>query len=129
CNAYDVNPLKARFRNCIFFGSKIDQVTLADFSNNDPSKFDYQLEHCIVRVKDLLKTNAYPDFLEHCQPCLNATNQDTLFLDPNRDNYHLDSLHSIANGYAVPIPGIEKDLDGKTRDAVMPDAGAFEIEF
>ncbi len=129
CNDFDLKPLKARFRNCIFFGSKADQVTLADFSDNDPAQFDYQLEHCIVRVKDLLKTNAYPDFLDHCQPCLNATSQDTIFLDPNRDNYHLDSLHSIANRYALPLPGIDKDLEGKLRDAVMPDAGAFEIEF
>ncbi len=129
CNDYDVKPLKARFRNCIFYGSKADQVTLADFSTNDPSQFDYQLEHCIVRVKDLLKPNAYPDFLDHCQPCINATPQDTLFLDPDRDNYRLDSLHSIANGYALPVPGIDVDLDGKMRNATMPDAGAFEVEF
>ena len=129
CNDYDVKPLKARFRNCIFYGTKADQVTLADFSTSDPTQFDYQFEHCIVRVKDLLKPNAYPDFLEHCQPCVNASPQDTIFLDPNRDNYRLDSLHSIANGYALPLPGIDKDLDGKMRNAVMPDAGAFEIEF
>jgi len=129
CNDFDLKPLKARFRNCILFGSKADQVTLADFSDNDPSLFDYQLQNCIVRVKDLLKPNAYPDFLDHCQPCLNATAQDTLFLDPNRDDYHLDSLNSIANRYALPLPGIDKDLDGKTRDAIMPDAGAYEIEF
>ena len=129
CNDYDLNPLKARFRNCIFYGSKADQITLSDRSSADSSQFYYQLEHCIVRVKELLKPNAYPDFLDHCQPCLNATPQDTIFLDPNRDNYRLDSLGSIANGYAVPLLGTVRDLDGKLRDVVKPDAGAFEIEF
>ncbi len=129
CNTYDLNPLKARFRNCIFYGSKADQITLADYSENDPTQFNYQLQNCIVRVKDLLKPNAYPNFLEHCQPCINAMSQDTLFLDPNQDNYRLDTMGSVANGYAVPLTGVDKDLDGKMRDPVQPDAGAFEIEF
>ncbi len=129
CNNFDLKPLKARFRNCIFYGTKADQITLADYSQDDSSQFDYQLQNCIVRVKDLLKPNAHPDFLGRCQPCLNATPQDTLFLDSNRDNYRLDSLGSIANAYAVPLPGIDQDLDGKMRNAVKPDAGAFEIEF
>jgi hypothetical protein len=77
----------------------------------------------------LLDDNAYPDFFDHCQPCLNADSQDTIFIDPNRDLYRLDSMHSIANRYAVPVPGIDKDLDGKNRDAVTPDAGCYEIEF
>jgi len=129
CNDYDLNALKARFRNCIFYGTKADQIALGDYSDNNPPMFDYQLQNCIVRVRDLLKPNAYPTFLEHCQPCLNATPQDKIFLDPNQDNYRLDSLGSVAKGYALPLPGIDKDLDGKTRDAVTPDAGAFEIEF
>jgi hypothetical protein len=29
----------------------------------------------------------------------------------------------------LPVPGITKDLDGKLRDATMPDAGCYEIEF
>ncbi|MBL7824992.1 MAG: right-handed parallel beta-helix repeat-containing protein [Saprospiraceae bacterium] len=128
CEAYVSNPLKARFQNCIFFGSRADQITLFD-RLDDPGQFDYQFTNCIVRVRDLLKENSYPDFLDHCVPCLNADQQDTIFLDPNKRDFHLDTLHSIANRYAVPLPGIDTDLDGKMRDAVAPDAGCFEIEF
>jgi hypothetical protein len=109
-------------------GSRNDQITLFD-RLDDPSMFDYELKNCIVRVRDLIKDTAYPDFFDHCQPCINATSQDTIFLDVNKRDFHLDTLHSIANRYAVPIPGIVKDLDNKDRDAVTPDAGCYEIEF
>ena len=122
------NRLQARFQNCILFGSRADQITLFD-RVDDPAMFDYELKNCIVRVRDLIKDNAYPDFLMHCQPCINADLQDTIFLDPNRYNFRLDTMHSIANRYGVPVPGVDKDLDGKMRDADMPDAGCYEIEF
>lgn len=128
CSNYVAYPLKAQFRNCIIFGSRADQITLFD-RVNDPALFDYQLKNCIVRVRDLLKTDAYPDFMDHCQPCINTDNQDTIFIDPGKNRYRLDTLHSIANRFAAPIPGIDKDLDGKMRDALTPDAGCFEIEF
>lgn len=128
CEGFVSNPLKARFQNCIFFGSRADQITLFD-RLDIPDQFDYQFQNCIVRVRDLLKENSYPDFLDHCVPCLNADNQDTLFLDPNQYKFRLDTLNSIANRYAVPVPGIEADLDGKMRDGTTPDAGCYEIEF
>jgi len=128
CASFVSYPLRARFQNCILFGSRADQITLFD-RLNDPFQFDYQFKNCIVRVRDLIKSDATPEFLVYCDPCLNATNQDTIFLDPNRDEYHLDTLHSIANRYAAPVIGISTDLDGKARDAGKPDAGCFEIEF
>lgn len=128
CGNFVSFKLQARFQNSILFGSRADQITLFD-RLDDPSQFDYQLQNCIVRVKDLLKPTAYPDFLDHCQPCLNADGQDTIFVNPSKYNFRLDTLHSIANRYAIPQPGIDKDLDGKLRDAVTPDAGCYEIEF
>jgi hypothetical protein len=82
-----------------------------------------------VRVRDLIKETAYPDFTDHCNPCLNADSGDTIFVNPDQHYFRLDTLHSVANGYALPVPGITKDLDGKLRDATMPDAGCYEIEF
>ena len=128
CYEYSLFPLLARFQNCIFYGSRADQISLFD-RLNDGSQFDYQFQHCIVRVRDLLKETANPDFIDHCQPCLYADNGDTIFVNPDQHHFRLDTLHSVANRYAVPIPGIAKDLDGKLRDATMPDAGCYEIEF
>lgn len=129
CQTYYINPLRARFYNCIAYGSRADQIGLFDRVGNDPALFDYRFEHCVVRVRDLIKPEAYPDFPDHCQPCFFAEQGDTLFLDPNRNNYRLDTLGSAANRYAVPVPGLDTDLDGKMRDPLTPDAGCFEIEF
>jgi len=128
CGNFVANKLQARFQNCILMGSRPDQISLFD-RLSDPSQFDYQLKNCIVRVRELIKPTAYPDFLDHCQPCLNATAIDTIFVNPGNRNFRLDTLHSIANRYAIPLPGIDRDLDGKMRDATNPDAGCYEIEF
>lgn len=127
CTDYSLYRLNAFFKNCILFGSKIDQFTLFDRENN-PTNFNYKFENCIVRAKDLLKPNATPDFLDHCQPCLNLATKDTIFVDPNADNYYLDTLHSKANGYAAPLQNILKDLENRDRDPVFPDLGCFELK-
>ncbi len=128
CQNYVANKLTARFKNCIFFGSREDEITLFD-RVGDGTLFDYRFENCIVRVKDLLDPKAYPTFLDHCQPCLNLTSKDTIFINPSENEFRLDTLHSKANGFGMPILGISTDLDGKMRDEVTPDVGCFEIEF
>jgi hypothetical protein len=126
CMNYELNPLHARFQNCIISGSRADQVSLYN-RTTDPSQLDYNFKNCIVRVHDLLDPKDTPDFFDHCNPCKNATSQDTIFADPNNYNYHLDSLHSIAQKYAFPIGNLSTDLEGKQRDATHPDAGCYEI--
>jgi hypothetical protein len=127
CENYSLYRLNALFKNCILFGSQADQVSLFDREDN-PANFNYKFEHCIIRVKDLLKPTAWPDFLDHCQPCLNLDNKDTIFVDPNRDVYYLDTLNSRASGYGVPIPGILYDLENRERDLTAPDIGCFELK-
>ncbi len=126
CESYVLYRMNARFKNCILFGSRSDQINLFDRENN-PANFFYQFENCIVRVKDLIKPTAWPDFTDHCQPCLLLDQQDTIFVDPNKDIYYLDTLHSKASGYAMPLPNITKDLEDKERDPVFPDIGCFEL--
>ncbi|MBK9335821.1 MAG: right-handed parallel beta-helix repeat-containing protein [Lewinellaceae bacterium] len=128
CGDFSAFPLHARFTNCILLGGRADQITLFD-RTEVPGEFDYQFQNCIVRVRDLLLPNDTPDFFDFCNPCLNAENQDTVFLSIPDKNFRLDTLHSKANRYAVPIPGINTDLDGKLRDPATPDAGCYEIEF
>lgn len=127
CENYSLYRLNALFKNCILFGSRADQFSLVDREDN-PANFNYRFENCIVRVKDLIKPNAWPDFLDHCQPCLNLDFRDTIFVNPNEDNYYLDTLHSKANGYGVPLPGILKDLDEQDRDPIRPDIGCYELQ-
>jgi hypothetical protein len=128
CNiVLGVNDLDVSFINSIIFGSKRDEISLADIAQGEAA-FNYSFANCIVRVNELTDPlQGFPDFFDHCNPCINATPQDLLFEDPNEDDYRLDSL-SIAEEMALPIPGILLDLVGTLRDAAKPDIGCFEYK-
>ena len=123
-------PLKASFRNSIIFGSRRDEIELADVTENDGPKdvdFEIQFENCIVKVDELLmqQDGLYGNFFgSQCQPCINGAFGDALFVDPNEDDYLLDSL-SIAINQGQLIPSITTDLLGNLRDS-EPDLGCFE---
>lgn len=128
CSIRAEDRLTANFRNSIIFGSRKDEIQLSDISGGKGlANFNIKLENCIVAVSDLLKEQGglYAEFLgKECKPCINATRNDLLFVDPNADNYHLDSL-SIAINQGQVIPEILFDLEGNPRDG-MPDIGCFE---
>ena len=91
--------------------------------------FNIQFQDCIVRVDDLLEADdgAYSNFfVEQCSPCINGERNDILFVGPNEDDYHLDSL-SIAIDVAASLPGIMTDLENNTRDT-SPDIGCYEYQ-
>lgn len=124
--------LTAKFLNCVLFGSKRDEIIISDFTGEqgqNPFQLDYSFQHCIVRVDQITNANlGFPDFFDHCNPCINATPQDALFVSANEDDYHLDTL-SIAEEMAIPVPGILIDLEGTQRDLVKPDIGCFEYKY
>lgn len=128
CNQRAENRLLGLFRNCIFFGSRRDQVLLADYTGrSDPNLFDVSFQNCVVRTERLLTDNSglYADFFDtYCRDCVNGNSQDRLFLNLEEDDYHLDTL-SIAKDVGVPLSGLELDLDGVSRDD-RPDAGCYE---
>ena len=130
CNVVDLNPLRARLRNSILFGSSRDELSLFDLSGVDgPDDFDLDLIDCIVRLDDVLDPNEaafIPDFFDRfCDNCVNGNAQDPLFTAPSDLDYSLDTL-SIAQGIAAPLNGLALDLIGTERDPVAPDAGALE---
>jgi parallel beta helix pectate lyase-like protein len=123
-------PLNISVQNSIIFGSRRDEISISDFTGgSDPSSLSYSLSDCIVRINDLTDPNqGFPDFFDHCMPCINANTQDAIFASINDDDYHLDTL-SIAEGMAVPIPSVLIDLEGTDRDAAKPDMGCFEYKY
>lgn len=122
-------PLDIRLLNCIVAGSKRDEIAISDFTGGqNPAFLQYDFSHCIVKVNDLLDPNVgFPDFFDHCDPCIVAKNQDPLFVSTAEDDYHLDTL-AIAEGKAMPVPTIFIDLEGTPRDATAPDIGCFEYK-
>ncbi|MCB0704109.1 MAG: hypothetical protein KDC34_02325 [Saprospiraceae bacterium] len=132
CQEFDIYPLEASFRNSIIYGSRKDEVSLSDFTGGmEPDFYQISFSDCIVRVEDLLDPDkgGYPNFFEDfCTPCLNAGQTAVVFADPNEDDYHLDTL-SIAEELAIPIPGLDLDLDFQLRDSEKPDVGCYEYQY
>ena len=119
------HPLQATLRNSIFFGSSADAIALLDISQNGANTaFNYQFDHCILRLDNLLQR--FPDFSDRCNSCLSPAFRDPLFLNASRDSFQLDSM-SVAIEAANPIPGIDIDLPGRLRDTERPDIGAYEF--
>lgn len=122
-----VNQLNATFRNSIIVGSAGDEILLSDATSDQPDPlFDVRFEHCIVKVNELLDMDAYPDFFSTlCDPCIEYSFSDTLFVAQEVFDFHLDTL-SIAEHMAMPIPTITTDLDEVMRDPQTPDIGCYE---
>lgn len=122
--------LNANFKNSIIFGSRRDEISLVDGDacvEGLTNGMNYFFEDCIVRVDELLEQEEFDDFLDRCNPCQNADNNDVIFEAPNEDIYYLDTL-SIAEMKAAPI-SIVRDLDGNLRDGTAPDVGCYEYQY
>lgn len=121
------NEMNASFTNCIIMGSRNDEISFSDGCSDLPLNVSF--ENCIVKVNELLEN--YPDFFtNNCinSSCFNYDNSEPLFEDQFEGDYHLDSL-SFAEEKAIPLAGIPMDLDGDTRDGLMPDIGCYESDY
>ncbi len=100
------------FTNCIFYGSKEDEI-LPDDIESAGVEFHYSFINCLIRTK--LNTSGLP-----YTSCI--FNKDPLFVDVFKNDFHLDSGSVCINsGTSAPIT----DIICKPRDA-MPDIGAYE---
>lgn len=121
------NKLTASIRNSIMVGSSTDEIWMIDAGLTPGELFDISMHHNIVVVEELLEPDQYPDFFEnYCSECFEWMHGDTLFVDMDKHDYHLDTS-SVAEMKALPIPGITDDLETFLRDAMMPDIGCYEF--
>jgi len=128
CNKFDTYPMVARFTNCIFFGSRRDEISLFNAARQTKSsELDYRFENCVFRVEELLGLDNYPEFKSYATNCVYGKPLDRLFIDVDKDDYHLDSL-SVASDKAKFLMDIPIDIDGKVRNTQKPDVGSFERE-
>lgn len=128
CSVNSVFPLEAEVTNCIFFGSRRDEIIIQDASErSEPVLFQLDMNHCLVKVDELLTRDEarYGDFFStYCLDCINGEQSDALFLDRAEDDYQLDTL-SIAQDRGLVIPEFPLDLLGTPRGS-EPDIGCYE---
>lgn len=119
------NPVNLTMNNCIVIGDGQDEVIFNNRSEEED--FEYQLDHCIVQVDELLEVVDFANFFENCNDCLNVGIQDTVFNDVLSFDFRLDTM-SVALDRAIPIMGVDVDIIGRSRNSVMPDPGCYEFE-
>jgi hypothetical protein len=119
-----LNPLKARFTNCILTGADQDEIGLGRFSN-EADFFDYEFNHCGVRVNEILEPKNHPDFFENCLSCVDIKPGNKVFRNTFENDFTLDSM-SVMLGKALPLQGILNDITGKMRKST-PDPGCYEL--
>ena len=128
CSVNSLFPLNAQLTNCIFFGSRRDEIIIQDATDRQQAAFfNLDMNHCLVKVDELLTRNSvqYGDFFAtYCLNCFNGDQNDALFLDRAVDDYHLDTL-SVAQNRGISLPAFPLDLEGTPRDE-NPDIGCYE---
>ncbi|MEL6970797.1 MAG: right-handed parallel beta-helix repeat-containing protein [Bacteroidota bacterium] len=128
CSVNSVFPLQAEFTNCIFFGSRRDEIIVQDVSERqEAALFQLDMSHCLVKVDEFLTRDdgLYSDFFStYCLDCINGEQNDALFLNRAEDDYQLDTL-SIAQDRATILSEFPLDLLGTPR-GMEPDLGCFE---
>lgn len=126
--AVDLYRSNIDITNSIIHGPTQDEINLDDYTRmEEPNQLNFLFENCIVRVDEILDTDAYPNFFDNCISCLNALPNDTLFRLSEENDYRLDTI-SIAEMRAMPITNISSDILGYPRDPSAPDIGCYEFE-
>lgn len=124
CVDAKASVLNLEIRNSILYSSQPDGLTMLD-ATEDPDFFRVSFKNSLIRIKDLLDKDRFPQFLSDHPTVTQYEFGDPLFHDTENYDFSLDSL-SVARDLARPIPGISHDLIGNPRDPVSPDAGALE---
>lgn len=121
-----LNELNASVQNCILTGSNTDEIWISD-ADPPAQLMHLDLNNNIVVVDELLDADNYPDFFQTiCHDCFEWMHGDTLFVDANKYDFHLDTS-SVAEVKAIPLPGLTDDLEGYPRDPSAPDIGCYEF--
>lgn len=114
-NIYPFDLNKANFYNCIIYGNGDEEVVLDENSNG--GNFNYLFDHALLKTEiNTNNTSNWKGIIKNKTPD---------FKDISNNNYHLgDNSEAIEKGKAGVLPN--NDLDGVTRDASLPDLGAYE---
>jgi hypothetical protein len=119
-------PLVARITNTVVAGNEDDEILLSDISNLGIEEvFDYTFDHCALMVEDLAEDMA---FVDRTTSTRFITRRDTVFASSGANDYRPDTL-SLLEERARALPNIMLDLEGNSRDMMMPDIGCYEYQY
>ncbi len=118
--------LEANFTNCIIYGNEQREL---GFINEPAAAFNFNLTNCLLRFEDPNGDfNSFPEYNFNNAALYTNTvlNQDPVFQNTNLNNFNIEQGTSGAEGIGLGGVAPTIDLNGTTRDANTPDAGAYE---
>ncbi|MDX1461973.1 MAG: hypothetical protein R3359_02870 [Marinirhabdus sp.] len=121
------DQLIANFNNCIIYGNELREVSITN--NPAGSVFDVNFSNSLIRFED--PNNDFADIPEYDFGNADlfteiVLNQDPVFQDVENNNFNIEQGTSAAEGIGAAGVAPPIDLNGVTRDATNPDAGAYE---
>ncbi|MAO07574.1 MAG: hypothetical protein CL596_02550 [Alteromonas sp.] len=123
-----VADLQANFNNCIVYGSESREFI---FSEDNGAAFNFNFSNSLLRFEDPqgeFEGDANYEFGDANLYTNCVLNQDPVFQDTEISNLNIETGTSAADGIADPLVAgqVPVDLNGTTRSATAPDAGAYE---
>ena len=118
--------VKADFINCIIYGSERREFALNKIEGGE---MNFKFENSLLRFEDPngeFSENPLYDFTNAALYPNTVFNIDPIFQDTQKNNFNIETGESGADGIGKPGVSPTKDLNGQTRDANNPDAGAYE---
>ena len=114
-NIYSRNLEKAKFTNCIIYGSLSNEIS---FQEDNSANFNYDFDHCLIRLENS-PININSSNFKNC-----IINQNPIFLDPYYKNYKT-TQQSPANNSGTQT-NVLLDIEGNFR--TNPDIGVYEFQ-
>jgi hypothetical protein len=125
CSSYLELPLQLKLINSIVSGTLPEPFSLLSPISGAAVSYAVDLDHSLVKVKDLNLDSKYASFFDNCNNCLLQQSEDKVFLFPDTLDFRLDTL-SVARGKGRFLLDVSKDILGMERKAT-PDLGCFEF--
>ncbi|MAZ73361.1 MAG: hypothetical protein CMC70_09455 [Flavobacteriaceae bacterium] len=122
----DTSLFEANFNNCIIYGNEQRELGLV----NDPTvAFNFNFTNSLIKFED--PNNDFTDvpvydFSNTALYTNSVLNEDPEFENTNLNNFNIEQGASGAEGIGLGGIAPATDLNGTTRDANTPDAGAYE---
>ena len=120
-----VNDADGIFVNSIFSGYNEDEIWLQDILQ-DQNGVMYQFDNCLFAVEELLDVENFPTFFEQVESSFNEYFIDSLFIDYEAYDFHLDTFALVLDA-ARSISNVTEDIEGNMR-GFTPDVGCYEFQ-
>jgi hypothetical protein len=118
--------IQADFTNCIIYGNENRELGLVE---DQSAAFNFNFKNCLIKFEDPngdFDDNPNYNFLNSNLYSACVLNVDPVFQNTELNNLNIETGTSGADGIGLGGVMPSEDLNGTTRNASNPDAGAYE---